>query len=93
MKRAPWLLAKSENPEDRKCLVRRYVYAVGGNPNCFYINRAFYAGYATQNTITTWPEGREEILNWKSASSWGLYPDGAEVHKGKVLFPRIDPEA
>ena len=38
-------------------------------------------------------EGRDELLKWENAASWGLYPDGAEVRKAEALFPRIDPEA
>ena len=34
-----------------------------------------------------------ELLSWEAASAWGLYPDGTEVCKGEVLFPRIDIEA
>jgi methionyl-tRNA synthetase len=30
------------------------------------------------------------LVNWESAKSWGLYPQGISVIKGEVIFPRID---
>lgn len=37
-------------------------------------------------------KGREELYNWESTDEFGLIPDGVKVHKGKVLFPRLDVE-
>lgn len=31
-----------------------------------------------------------DLVNWDSASTWGLYPAGAAVKKGDIIFPRID---
>lgn len=32
----------------------------------------------------------ESLCTWEMASQWGMLPETLEVHKGKVLFPRID---
>ncbi len=32
----------------------------------------------------------EGALSWDSAGKWGIYPEGARVSKGEVIFPRID---
>lgn len=32
----------------------------------------------------------EEILTWESTGNWGLYPSGAKIIRGDVIFPRID---
>lgn len=90
---APWLLAKSENPEDRKCLSGVMYTLLEGIRIVSILIEPFMPDTPRKIQSQLGLEGREEILNWKSASSWGLYPDGAEVHKGEVLFPRIDPEA
>lgn len=31
-----------------------------------------------------------DVLTWESTSEWGLLPDGFTVHKGDIIFPRID---
>ena len=90
---APWLLAKSENPEDRKRLSGVMYTLLEGIRIVSILIEPFMPDTPRKIQSQLGLEGREEILNWKSASSWGLYPDGAEVHKGEVLFPRIDPEA
>lgn len=36
---------------------------------------------------------KEYLYNWESVDTFGLIPDGTKVHKGKVLFPRLDVEA
>lgn len=38
-------------------------------------------------------KGKDELYSWKSCDTFGLIPDGTKVHKGKVLFPRLDVEA
>lgn len=37
-------------------------------------------------------EGLEELTNWKSTDTFGLIADGTKVHRGEVLFPRLDVE-
>jgi methionyl-tRNA synthetase len=32
----------------------------------------------------------EELSTWDSSGNWGLYPSGARINKGEVIFPRID---
>lgn len=34
----------------------------------------------------------EEISTWDSTGKWGLYPSGAKIDRGNVIFPRIDVE-
>ena len=36
--------------------------------------------------------GREDLYDWASADTFGLIPEGTKVHKGEVLFPRLDVE-
>lgn len=36
--------------------------------------------------------GIEELSNWASADTFGLIPDGTKVHRGEVLFPRLNVE-
>lgn len=36
--------------------------------------------------------GQENLYNWESADVFGLIPDGTKVHKGDLLFPRLDVE-
>lgn len=31
-----------------------------------------------------------DVLTWESTSEWGLLPEGFTVHKGDIIFPRID---
>lgn len=38
-------------------------------------------------------KGKDELYSWESCDTFGLIPDGTKVHKGKVLFPRLDVEA
>ena len=37
-------------------------------------------------------EGFEELTNWESTDTFGLIADGTKVHRGEVLFPRLDVE-
>ena len=37
-------------------------------------------------------EGLEELTNWESTDTFGLIADGTKVHRGEVLFPRLDVE-
>ena len=37
-------------------------------------------------------EGREDLTDWASTDTFGLIPDGTKVHKGEVLFPRLEVE-
>ena len=37
-------------------------------------------------------EGREDLTDWASTDIFGLIPDGTKVHKGEVLFPRLEVE-
>ncbi len=37
-------------------------------------------------------EGLEELTNWESTDTFGLIADGTKVHRGEVLFPRLDIE-
>lgn len=31
-----------------------------------------------------------DVLTWESTSEWGLLPEGFTVHRGDIIFPRID---
>lgn len=37
-------------------------------------------------------EGLEELTNWESTDTFGLIADETKVHRGEVLFPRLDVE-
>lgn len=90
---SPWILAKSENPEDRKRLAGVMYTLLEGIRIVSILLEPFMPDTPCKIQSQLGLEGREDLLTWKNAASWGLYPDGAEVHKGEVLFPRIDLES
>ena len=83
----PWVLAKDES-------------------NAARLAQVMYNLAETLRIITIliqpfMPETPEKILNqlgiedktlveWEKAKEWGLYPVGASVKKGEIIFPRID---
>ena len=90
---APWVLAKSAEPEDRKRLAGVLYTLLEGIRIVSILIEPFMPETPRKIQSQLGIEGRDEILKWESAASWGLYPDGAEVRKAEALFPRIDPEA
>ena len=90
---APWVLAKSAEPEDRKRLAGVLYTLLEGIRIVSILIEPFMPETPRKIQSQLGIEGRDEILKWENAASWGLYPDGAEVRKAEALFPRIDPEA
>ena len=90
---APWILAKSEDPEDRKRLAGVMYTLLEGIRIVSVMLEPFMPSTPAKIQEQLGLTGKDEVLTWESASKWGLYPDGTEVKKGSVLFPRIDTEA
>ena len=90
---APWVLAKSAEPEDRKRLAGVLYTLLEGIRIVSILIEPFMPETPRKIQSQLGIEGRDELLKWENAASWGLYPDGAEVRKAEALFPRIDPEA
>lgn len=90
---APWVLAKSAEPEDRKRLAGVLYTLLEGIRIVSILIEPFMPETPRKIQSQLGIEGRNELLKWENAASWGLYPDGAEVRKAEALFPRIDPEA
>ena len=89
----PWILAKSGDPEDQKRLAGVMYTLLEGIRIVSILIEPFMPDTPRKIQSQLGLEGIGEILKWENAAQWGLYPDGTEVCKGEVLFPRIDPEA
>ena len=87
------MLAKSAEPEDRKRLAGVLYTLLEGIRIVSILIEPFMPETPRKIQSQLGIEGRDELLKWENAASWGLYPDGAEVRKAEALFPRIDPEA
>ena len=89
---APWVLAKSSDPDDRRRLAGVMYTLLEGIRIVSVKLEPFMPSTPAKIQEQAGIAGNADILTWESSSKWGLYPDGAEVKKGGVLFPRIDAE-
>ena len=87
---APWVLAKSEDPEDKKRLAGVMYTLLEGLRIASILIEPFMPETPKKIQSQLGLANNADILKWENAGEWGLYPDGTEVSKGDVLFPRID---
>ena len=87
---APWVLAKSEDPEDKKRLAGVMYTLLEGLRIASILIEPFMPETPKKIQAQLGLANNADILKWENAGEWGLYPDGTEVSKGDVLFPRID---
>lgn len=87
---APWVLAKSEDPDDKKRLAGVMYTLLEGLRIASVLIEPFMPETPKKIQTQLGIANNADILKWENASKWGLYPDGIEVSKGEVLFPRID---
>ena len=83
----PWKLAKDESCKARLAAV---IYNLAES---LRIVSVLLQPFMPETPEKIWHQlGIEDkkILEWESTKSWGLYPAGAKVNKGDVIFPRID---
>ncbi|MBO5148401.1 MAG: methionine--tRNA ligase [Clostridia bacterium] len=87
---APWVLAKSEDPDDKKRLAGVMYTLLEGLRIASILIEPFMPETPKKIQAQLGLTGKDDILAWDKAGEWGLYPDATEVSKGEVLFPRID---
>lgn len=87
---APWVLAKDETKKDELnhvlynlCESIRII-ATLINPIMTDTANKIYDQLGIM--------GKEELCNWEATTTFGLLKEGTKVHKGEVMFPRLDVE-
>ncbi|AEV70456.1 methionine--tRNA ligase [Acetivibrio clariflavus] len=83
----PWKLAKDESSKARLAGV---IYNLAESLRIVSI---LLQPFMPETPEKIWQQlGIEDksILEWENSKNWGLYPVGAKVNKGDVIFPRID---
>ncbi|WP_031516405.1 methionine--tRNA ligase [Desulfofalx alkaliphila] len=84
---SPWVLAKDESQADRLNTVLYNVMEV------IRFATVMISPFMPNIPGKVWPqlgiEEKPELHTWESLK-WGQLPGGTKVHKGEVLFPRID---
>jgi len=83
----PWKLAKDESNKARLAGV---IYNLAESLRIVSI---LLQPFMPETPEKIWQQlGIEDksILEWENSKNWGLYPVGAKVNKGDVIFPRID---
>ena len=86
---SPWLLARDASKRDR---LARVLYNL--------LESLRIAGVLLQPFMTRAPASIFEqigldaagLARWDEAKRWGVYPDGAVVKPGAIIFPRVDLE-
>nr|WP_278302773.1 methionine--tRNA ligase [Ruminiclostridium sufflavum] len=83
----PWVLAKNEANSARLAQV---MYNLAETLRIIAI---LIQPFMPETPEKIWGQlGIEDksLLEWSRAKEWGLYPAGASVKKGEIIFPRID---
>lgn len=83
----PWKLAKDE---ENKARLAEVIYNLAESLRIISI---LLQPFMPETPEKIWHQlgiVDKNIINWESSKSWGLYPVGAKVNKGDVIFPRID---
>ncbi|TYQ16821.1 UNVERIFIED_CONTAM: methionyl-tRNA synthetase [Acetivibrio alkalicellulosi] len=83
----PWELSKDEANNERLAAV---MYNLAESIRIISI---LIQPFMPKTPIEIWRQfglNDESTTSWKSAKSWGVYPQGTIVKKGETLFPRID---
>ncbi len=84
----PWVLAKSDENKPRLAAV---MYNLAESLRIVSI---LLQPFMPETPEKIWQQlgisGMTEVLDWDSTKQWGKYPEGIQVNKGDLLFPRID---
>lgn len=83
----PWVLAKDEANRPRLAAV---MYNLAESLRIVSI---LLQPFMVETPEKIWNQlglENEDLLSWDSTRTWGVYPEGAAVKKGEVIFPRID---
>ncbi len=83
----PWVLAKDESNFSRLAQV---MYNLAETLRVVSI---LISPFMPETPKKIWSQlGIEDksLVEWDKAKEWGLYPSGASVKKGEIIFPRID---
>jgi methionyl-tRNA synthetase len=83
----PWKLAKDENSRERLAEV---LYNLAESIRIISI---LIQPFMPETPEKIWHQlgiSDKKATEWESAKKWGGYPEGSQVCKGDVIFPRID---
>ncbi len=83
----PWKLAKDENSRERLAEV---LYNLAESLRIISI---LIQPFMPETPEKIWHQlgiSDKKATEWESAKKWGGYPEGSQVRKGDVIFPRID---
>ena len=83
----PWVLAKDEANSPRLAQV---MYNLA---ETLRIIAVLIQPFMPETPEKIWNQlgiGDKSLVTWEKAKEWGVYPAGATVCKGEVIFPRID---
>ena len=83
----PWVLAKSEENRPRLADV---MYNLAESLRIVSI---LLQPFMPETPEKIWRQlgiADSGAIEWESAKRWGIYPEGAVIRKGEVIFPRID---
>lgn len=83
----PWKLAKDENSRERLAEV---LYNLAESIRIISI---LIQPFMSETPEKIWHQlgiSDKKATEWESAKKWGGYPEGSQVCKGDVIFPRID---
>lgn len=83
----PWVLAKDEANKPRLAQV---MYNLAESLRIIAI---LIQPFMPETPEKIWHQlgiDDKSLIEWGKANEWGLYPQGASVRKGEVIFPRID---
>ena len=81
---APWVLAKEEGNRPR---LARVMYNL---LETIRICSSLLRPFIPDSCEKIWQQIGAEQTGWEEAGRWGVLPAAARVHKGEMLFPRID---
>jgi methionyl-tRNA synthetase len=85
---APWALAKDESNKSRLAAVMYNLCE-----SIRIISTLIYPFMPNTSPKINEQIGIvSELFNWENSDKWGVLPEGFEVKKGDIIFPRIDME-
>ena len=85
---APWALAKDESNKSRLAAVMYNLCE-----SIRIISTLIYPFMPNTSPKINEQIGIvSELFNWENSDKWGVLPEGFEVKKGEIIFPRIDME-
>ncbi|HEX2926482.1 MAG TPA: methionine--tRNA ligase [Ruminiclostridium sp.] len=83
----PWVLAKDEANTPR---LARVMYNLAESLRIIAILIEPFMPETPSKIFTQLGIEDKGVVEWYKAKEWGLYPSGAKIQKGDVIFPRID---